>query len=70
MSAMHEAMMALQADVAMLFATVVLLASLFLIARVGHVRQSIALAFALMPLLLAWAAIGVMTAQPAAAALL
>jgi len=62
-------MVTLQGEAAMLFAATVLLASLFLIARVGRVRQSIALAFALLPLLLAWAALGVAT-QPAVASLL
>ncbi len=69
MSEMHEAMITLQAEAAMLFATVVLLATLFLIARLGQVRQWVALAFALLPLLLAWAALGLAT-QPAVAGLL
>lgn len=47
------------AEAAVLFAGTVLLISFFLIARVARARQSVALAFATMPLLLTWAAHGV-----------
>lgn len=51
-------MTVLNAESAALFAATVLFAALFLIARIGKVRQSLALAFALLPLLLVWAAHG------------
>ena len=52
----------LQAEVATLFAATIIFVVFFLVARVAHVRQLVALAFAMMPLLLAWAAIGLATA--------
>jgi hypothetical protein len=55
---MREAMLALQAEAGVLFATTIIFVVFFLIARVGGVRQPIALAFALMPLLIAVAAQG------------
>lgn len=42
----------------MVFAATILLAVFFLIARVADARQPVALAFAMMPLLLAWAVQG------------
>lgn len=55
---MQEAMQVLQMEAAVLFAATILFVVFFLIARVGRARQPVALAFALMPLLLAWAAQG------------
>lgn len=46
------------AEAVTLFAATLLLMVFFLMARVVRVRQSIALAFAMMPLLLTWAAQG------------
>jgi hypothetical protein len=48
----------LQAEVASLFAATIIFVVFFLVARVGNVRQLVALAFATMPLLLTWAALG------------
>jgi hypothetical protein len=42
-------------EAASLFAATILLIVFFLIARVAHARQIVALAFAMMPLLLTWA---------------
>lgn len=56
---MREAMISVQADATVLFAATLLLVVFFLIARVAHARQTIALAFALMPLLAIWAVGGV-----------
>ena len=50
-------------EAATLFAATLLIAVFFLMARVVRVRQTIALAFALMPLLLTWAAQGLATAS-------
>jgi hypothetical protein len=55
---MREAMLALQMEAGVLFAATIIFVVFFLIARIGHVRQSVALAFALMPLFLAIAAEG------------
>lgn len=52
---MLQALTSLQADAAALFATTLLLAVFFLVARVAHARQTVALAFTLMPLLATWA---------------
>lgn len=46
-----------------LFAATLLIAVFFLTARVARVRQPIALAFAMMPLLITWAAQGLATAS-------
>lgn len=51
------------AEAVTLFAATLLLAVFFLMARVVEVRQPIALAFAMMPLLLTWAAQGLATAS-------
>jgi hypothetical protein len=55
---MREAMLALQMEAGVLFAATIIFVVFFLIARIGRARQSIALAFALMPLLVAVAAQG------------
>jgi hypothetical protein len=55
---MQDSLQMLQAEVASLFAATIIFVVFFLVARVAHVRQLVALAFAMMPLLLAWAAIG------------
>lgn len=55
---MREALEILHNQTAMLFAATILFAAIFLIARIGRARQSIAFAFAFMPLLAAWALIG------------
>ena len=55
---MNEAFQALQADVAPLFAATIIVVVFFLIARVVRVRQPLALAFAMMPLLATWATQG------------
>jgi hypothetical protein len=57
---MSEPMEALQMEAQVLFAATLLLVVFFLIARVINARQPIALAFALMPLLLTFAAKGLM----------
>jgi hypothetical protein len=54
-------MEALRMEAGVLFAATLLLVVFFLIARVVNARQSIALAFALMPLLLTFAAKGLMS---------
>ncbi len=56
---MLQALSSLEAEAAALFAATLLLVVFFLIARVAHARQSIALAFALMPLLATWALHGI-----------
>jgi hypothetical protein len=56
-----EVIEALQMEAEVLFAATLLLVVFFLIARVVNARQPIALAFALMPLLLTFAARGVMS---------
>jgi hypothetical protein len=56
---MKEALDILSAQAAVLFAATILCVVFFLIARVWKARQPVALAFALMPLLLAWAVAGV-----------
>lgn len=48
----------LQTEAATLFAATIIFVVIFLVARVANVRQLVALAFATMPLLLAWAALG------------
>jgi hypothetical protein len=48
-----------QYEAVVLFATTLILVVFFLIARLVHARQSVALAFALMPLLLTWALQGI-----------
>jgi hypothetical protein len=55
---MQEAFQALQADVAPLFAATIIVVVFFLIARIVRVRQPLALAFAMMPLLATWALVG------------
>jgi hypothetical protein len=55
---MHEAIEALKMEAGILFAATILCVVFFLIARMGKVRQSVALAFALMPLFLVYAAQG------------
>jgi hypothetical protein len=62
---MHEAIEALKMEAGVLFAATILCVVFFLVARLGHARQSVALAFALMPVFLAYAAQGL--AGPAAA---
>jgi hypothetical protein len=57
---MSEPMEALRMEAQVLFAATLLLVVFFLIARVINARQPIALAFALMPLLLTFAAKGLM----------
>lgn len=49
-----------------LFSATLLIVVFFLMARVADVRQPIALAFALMPLLLTWAVHGLATLSAAA----
>ncbi len=49
----------LQTESASLFAATIIFVVIFLVARVANVRQLVALAFATMPLLLAWAALGI-----------
>ena len=58
---MIEGLVALQAEAAVLFAATLLLVVFFLVARVAHARQTVALAFALMPLLATWAMQGLVT---------
>lgn len=53
-----ETLMQIQGSAAVLFASVLLIVSLFLIARVARVRQPMALALALIPMALALAADG------------
>jgi hypothetical protein len=48
-----------QYEAAALFATTLILVIFFLIARLVHARQWVALAFAMMPLLLTWAVQGI-----------
>ena len=48
----------LEAEAGSLFAATIIFVVFFLVARVVHVRQLVALAFATMPLLLTWAALG------------
>lgn len=48
-----------QAEAVALFAATLLVVVFFLIARIAHARQPVALAFALMPLLLTWAVQGI-----------
>jgi hypothetical protein len=55
---MQEAFQALQADAAPLFAATIIVVVFFLIARIVKVRQPLALAFAMMPLLATWALVG------------
>jgi hypothetical protein len=62
---MHEAIEALKMEAGVLFAATILCVVFFLVARLGRARQSVALAFALMPLFLAYAAQGL--AGPATA---
>jgi hypothetical protein len=62
---MSEALIPLQHSAAVLFASVLLLVVVFLIARVAHVRQTLALALALAPM-----AIGLLLEHVMAAALL
>jgi hypothetical protein len=64
-SSMHEAIEALQMEAAVLLAATIICVVFFLIARVGRARQSVALAFALMPIFLTYAAQGL--AGPATA---
>ena len=47
------------AEAVALFATTIILVVFFLIARVAHARQPVALAFAMMPLLVTWALQGI-----------
>ena len=49
----------LQTESASLFAATIIFVVIFLVARVANVRQLVALAFATMPLLLAWAALSI-----------
>ena len=58
---MIEGLVSLQAEAAVLFAATLLLVVFFLVARVAHARQTVALAFALMPLLATWAMQGLVT---------
>lgn len=58
-----EALGITNAEAATLFAATLLIIVFFLMARIVEVRQPIALAFALMPLLLTWAAQGLATAS-------
>ena len=55
---MIQTLVSLQAEAAALFAATMLLIVFFLVARVAHARQPIALAFALMPLIATWAVQG------------
>lgn len=50
-----------QNEAAVLFAATLLLTVFFLMARVVNARQPVALAFALMPLLVTWAAQGLVS---------
>ena len=62
---MHEAIEVLEMEAGVLFAAMILCVVFFLIARLGRARQSVALAFALMPIFIAYAAQGL--AGPATA---
>ena len=64
---MDEAIKVLQMEAGVLFAAMILCVVFFLIARLGRARQSVALAFALMPIFIAYAAQGL--AGPATALL-
>ena len=55
---LDEAIKVLQMEAGVLFAAMILCVVFFLIARLGRARQSVALAFALMPIFLAYAAQG------------
>ena len=55
---MDEAIKVLQMEAGVLFAAMILCVVFFLIALLGRARQSVALAFALMPIFLAYAAQG------------
>lgn len=55
---MQAVLQVLGPDPSLVFAATILLAVFFLIARVADARQPVALAFAMMPLLLAWAVQG------------
>lgn len=59
---MHDAFTLLQSEVATLFGAIIVFVVFFLIARLAKVRQLVALAFAMMPLLITWAALGVASA--------
>ena len=59
----------LQREAPGLFAATIIVIVFFLIARIAHARQPVALAFAFFPLLLTWAAEG-MAAQSGILALL
>ncbi len=61
---MLQAIASLESQAAALFATTIVLVVFFLIARVVKARQLVALAFAAMPLLLVWAAQGLVAAEP------
>ena len=54
-----------QMQAASLFAATILVVVFFLMARVVRARQPVALAFAVMPLLLVWAAQGLVAAEGA-----
>ena len=55
---MQDSFHMLEAEAGSLFAATIIFVVFFLVARVVHVRQLVALAFATMPLLLTWAALG------------
>ena len=54
-----EALGIQHAEAVTLFAATIIIVVFFLIARIAQARQPVALAFALMPLLVAWAVQGV-----------
>jgi hypothetical protein len=55
---MTEALQILSFEAAGLFAATIIPVVFFLVARIGRARQLVALAFATMPLLITWAAQG------------
>jgi hypothetical protein len=55
---MQQAFQSLQSEAAMLFAATIIFVVFFLVARIVKARQLVALAFAMIPLLLVWAAQG------------
>ena len=59
---MQAALEALSMESAALFAATIIYVVFFLIARISNARQLVALAFATMPLLIAWAALGLASA--------
>ena len=66
---MTDALTVFQMQAAGLFAATILLVVFFLIARVVHARQLVALAFATLPLLLVWAAQGLLAGEQVIAVL-